>query len=103
MFKIKANPTFPATVKIRAPGGDVQDLKLVFRHKRKDDVKAFFVEAAEKSRKDEECLLDLIESWEADQPLSVESLAELTQNYPASAQAIFTAYMQELIDARLGN
>lgn len=103
MFKIKANPTFPATVKIRVPGGEFQELKVTFRHKRKDEVKDFFATASEKERSDVDCLLDLIESWEADQPLSSDSLAELMQNYPSAAHSIFSAYMQELIDARLGN
>jgi hypothetical protein len=103
MFKIKANPTFPATVKIRAPGGEVQELKVVFRHKRRDEVKEFFKEASEQSRSDVECLLDLIESWEADADLSADSVGELLQNYPSAAHSIFTSYMEELIDARLGN
>jgi hypothetical protein len=103
MFKIKANPTFPATVKIRAPGGEVQELPVVFKHMRKDDVKAFFENASEKNRADEDCVLDLVESWQADMPLTRDSISELMQNYPTSIHAIFACYMQELIDARLGN
>ena len=103
MFKIKAYPTFPATVKIRAPGGEVQELPVVFKHMRKDDVKGFFEQASENNRSDVECILDLVESWKADMDLSPESVGELIQNYPASAHAIFACYMQELIDARLGN
>jgi len=103
MFKIKANPTFPATVKIRAPGGEVQELPVVFKHMRKDDVKGFFETASEKNRGDVECILDLVESWKADMDLSPESVGELIQNYPTAAHAIFACYMQELIDARLGN
>jgi hypothetical protein len=102
-FKIKANPTFPATVKIRAPGGEVQELGVVFRHKRKDDVLSFFAEASEKERSDIDCILDVVESWDADEPLSKESVADLMQNYAGSAAAIFQTYMQELITARLGN
>lgn len=103
MFKIKANPTFPATVKIRAPGGEVQELSVVFRHKRMDDVKEFFKEASDTGRNDADCLLDLIESWKADQELSADSLNELMQNYPSAARSIFSTYMEELIEARLGN
>ncbi len=103
MFKIKANPTFPATVKIRAPGGEVQELPVVFRHKRKDEVKTFFEEASAKDKSDVDCILELVESWKADSDLSKDSVAELLQNYPASAHAIFNCYMAELIDARLGN
>jgi hypothetical protein len=103
MFKIKANPTFPATVKIRAPGGEVQELPVVFKHMRKDDVKGFFEKSSENNRSDVDCILDLVQSWEADMKLSAESVGELIQNYPTSAHAIFACYMQELIDARLGN
>ena len=103
MFKIKANPTFPATVKIRAPGGEVQDLQVVFRHKRKDEVLAFFTEASDKGRSDVDCILDLIESWEADTPLSKDSVTDLIQNYASASAAIFQTYMTELVTARLGN
>jgi hypothetical protein len=102
-FKIKANPTFPATIKIRAPGGEVQELGVVFRHKRKDDVLSFFADASEKNRTDVDCILDLVESWDADEPLSAESVADLMQNYAGAAAAIFQAYMTELVSARLGN
>ena len=103
MFRIKANPTFPATVKIRAPGGEVQELPVVFRHKRRDEVKEFFKEAADTSRPDVDCILDLVESWEADDKLSADSVEELMQNYPSAAQAIFNSYIEELVSARLGN
>jgi hypothetical protein len=102
-FKLKPNPTFPATVKIRAPGGEVQDLQVVFRHKRKDEVFAFFSEASDKGRSDVDCILDVIESWDADGELNKESVADLLQNYAGSAAAIFQTYMAELVTARLGN
>ncbi len=103
MFKIKANPTFPATVKIRAPGGEVQELPVVFKHMSKDSVQEFFKLAYENKRGDAECLLDLIESWDADMELSVDSINQLFQNYRDSSKEIFNTYMHELIDARLGN
>lgn len=102
-FRIKANPTFPATVKIRAPGGEVQELNVVFRHKRKDDVFAFFADASDKKREDVDCILDVVESWDADEPLSKEAVTELIQNYAGAAAAIFQTYMTELVAARLGN
>ncbi len=88
---------------LSGPGGEVQELPLVFKHMRKDDVKGFFEQASEKNRSDVECILDLVESWKADMELSPESVGELIQNYPTAAHAIFACYMQELIDARLGN
>lgn len=102
-FKIKANPTFPAIVKIRAAGGEVLDLPVVFRHKRRDDVQAFFRDAAEQGRPDVDCILDLVESWDADMPLSRESVLELMQEHPAAPARIFDTYMAELLEARLGN
>ena len=102
-FKIKPNPTFPATVKIRAPGGEVQDLGVVFRHKRRDDVPLFFSDASEKERSDVDCILDIVESWDADEPLSAESIADMMQNYAGASAAIFRAWMDELLTARLGN
>lgn len=102
-FKIKASPSFHAKVKIRAPGGDVLELPVVFRHKRRDDVQVFFREAAEQSKPDADCILELVESWDADLPLSRESVIELMQEYPSAPACIFDTYMSELLEARLGN
>ena len=103
MFKIKANPTFQATVKIRAPGGEVQELPVVFRHKGKGETQAFFDEAKEKNKTDADCILELIESWEADAELSADSVNDLQQNYPNPAHDIFNCYLESLFLARLGN
>ena len=103
MFKIKANPTFPATVKIRAPGGEVQELPVVFRHKSKVDSQLFFEEAKEKNKTDTDCILDLVESWEDDAELSSDSVNDLQHNYPNPALDIINCYLTELFSARLGN
>jgi len=103
MFKIEANPTFPAVVKIRAAGGAILDLNVVFRHKKRDEVHQYFADCAEKGKPDVDCILELVESWDADKPLAKESVLELMQNFAGASKAFFSTYLDELIQARLGN
>ena len=81
----------------------MQELPVVFKHMPKNDVQKFFELAFENKRSDAECLLDLVESWDADMELSIDSINQLFQNYRDSAKEVFNTYMHELIDARLGN
>lgn len=103
MFKIEANPTFPAVVKIRAAGGAMLELNVVYRHKKTNEVHQYFADAAEQGKPDVDCILELVESWDADKPLSKDSVLELMQNFSRAPKAFFSTYLDELIQARLGN
>jgi hypothetical protein len=107
MFKIKANPTFEATVKIPAPDGD-QSLTLVFKHKTRQQVKEFFGAIAAEEQgggvPEGERMCELIEGWkDVDTPFSAEAMSALVQNYHAAPSAIFEAYISALTQAKQGN
>lgn len=108
-FKIKANPTFPAIVKIPTPGGEPQELSLVFKHKTRSEFDSLnkemeaFGNDLKNDKKKIKMLLSLIESWDADAPLSEASLAELSDQYAAAFNAIYGCYWQSLLIGKQGN
>jgi hypothetical protein len=104
MFSLNPAPTFVAPVTIAVPGKPAATLKMVFKHKTKDEAAAFFKDAATSDEKEAVQLLQIVAGWEdVDSPFSVEALERLLQNYHNAAQAIFQAYMDELTQARKGN
>lgn len=104
MFKINPNPTFPGTATIAVPGGEAATLKLVFKHKTRDQAKAFFENASKSDEKESKQLMEILAGWEdVDTEFSEASLDHLLQNYHNAASAIFEAYMVELTQARKGN
>ncbi len=113
MFKITPNPTFKATVSIAVPGEQAAKLKLVFRHKTRDEAKAFFErvsrEAAEDAggspaARERKVLEEIVAGWEdVDQPFTGDALEQLLQNYHNAATAILDTYMEQLTLARRGN
>ena len=104
MFKLNPNPTFVGTATIAVPGGEAEKLRLVFKHKTRDDAKAFFERAAKSDEPEAKLLLEIVDGWEGvDTDFSEAAIGALLQNYHPAAQAIFEAYMAELTAARRGN
>lgn len=102
MFKIKADPTFDATLTIVGQGRE-QKLNVTFKHK----PRAEYVELLEKVGKGEtpvaDALLSLLAKWDADAELSAKSLALLQEEQPGADWAILSAYGEALAVARKGN
>jgi hypothetical protein len=104
MFKISPPQTFKATVKIPSPGGEVLDLCVLYKHRTRDQLKVFWEDATAGKQDDLHATLDMIAGWEGvDAEFSEAALADLLQNYHGAAAALFSAYIQELTQARLGN
>lgn len=103
VFKIEADPTFPAKVKIGKPGGGTQELSVVFRHKTREELQDYFDRNQKEKRSDVDAALEIIESWSADKELSADSLKTLFSNFHDAARAIFVTYADELAQARAGN
>lgn len=101
-FKIKANPTFGATLTITGQGRE-QQLKLVFRHKRKAEYAERLSDIVKGTAQPVDVVLELIESWEAEADLSRETLLELEEEQPGSVWAILNGYGDSLAVARKGN
>jgi hypothetical protein len=105
MFKIIPDPTFAATVNIMAPGGQVQPLKLHFKHRKGSEVQPFFESC--KNKPVAEVLQGLIASVDDSEKLRSQTdasfLAELVDNYPMALGNITDAYVQELFQGRQKN
>lgn len=103
MLKLKANPTFKATVKIPAPGGESFDVEFTFRHKTRAGLHTFLFDD-HPNRGDVDAVLEIAEAWAGvDGDFGRESLEVMFQEYHAAAGEIVRAYAQELTQARAKN
>ena len=64
MFQINPNPTFSATVDIPAAGGRTEKLKLVFKHKTRDEALEYLRRSPAEGEDDASVLLEIIAGWE---------------------------------------
>ena len=100
-FSLDPNPTFKAKVQIPIPGGDDVPVEFTFKHRTRDDVKAF-IDTID-GRSDVDLILDIAEGWELADAFNRDSVEKLTQNYHGSASSVFETYIEELGKARKGN
>jgi hypothetical protein len=112
MFKLAPNPSFPVKVLVHVPGqGRTQPFEVEFRHMSQSSLQQFLEEV--RGKKDAEAidaLASIIVGWDgvagadgAPVPFSRAALATMIDLFPSAAQALFTAYAEELAGARLGN
>jgi hypothetical protein len=102
MFTVKTNPTFPATLTIIGQGIE-QKLNVVFRHRTKDERAALAASLTDRTKTLGDCVLDILESWDADVDLNIDGLELLESYQPGAAFAIWEGYFQALMVARKGN
>lgn len=106
MFVLQPKPTFKAAVTFPIPGGVEGKITIIFRHKKKKELREFFeslgAEGAE--RTDADALMELVDSWEGvDEKFSPENLEMLLESYPSAALAMFETYRQEMLEGRAKN
>ncbi|HKN46064.1 MAG TPA: phage tail assembly chaperone [Propionibacteriaceae bacterium] len=100
MFKIIPDPTFDATLTLIGQGKE-QKLNVTFRHKTKSEYQAMF-----EAKDDDELaanVVSIIEKWDADAPVSVESVKSLLEHQLGAGWAILHGYGEALMVARKGN
>ena len=103
MFRLKANPTFEWPVLIPSPNGE-QTLTLIFKHKTRDEMKAYFEEASKGETDDAATIMGIVEGWkDVDAEFSEAAVRELTQNYFGAVPAIFDAYVAGLTQSKAKN
>lgn len=102
MFKIKANPTFPGSITFVGQGEE-QTLNVTFRHMRR----AAYNQMMEKVQAGElttiGALQELLAEWDADAPVTADSLLDLVEERPGADWAILAGYVDALGVARKGN
>ncbi|WP_144630254.1 phage tail assembly chaperone [Bordetella genomosp. 13] len=97
MFKIVASPTFTAVVNVPVPGGGVQPLELVFKHKTRDAAKAYLSRPPQDGDTDGSVLDEIVADWRnVEEPYTPENMTVLCGNFPGAPEAILESYLTEL-------
>lgn len=102
MFKIQSDPTFDAKLTITGQGRE-QVLNVTFRHKTRTEYMALLQSIADAKMDTADAVVSLVEKWDADAPLGVESVRALQDQQPGAEWAILTGYGEALAVARKGN
>lgn len=120
--------TFKRTVQVPLHEGAVGELEVQFKYRTRrefgqfvDDMVrsaqvappasqadadvAFSMAAAMEAARDQnaEYLLQIVEAWSLDEPLSLDSLRQLCDELPGAARALMDDYRAACIEGRLGN
>lgn len=104
MFKLNPAPEFDCDVSIPVPGREPATLTLVFRHKSREDVAAYFTALANTEKVTAGVLLGIVCGWRnCDAEFNEDNLQKLIDNYHGSVRAIFQAYGTELAEGRRKN
>jgi hypothetical protein len=103
MAKLKLNPdaTFKAKVAIQAPGSGVDPVEFTFKHRTRDEMDEFLKSASD--LRDAALIMEMAVGWELVDAFTAENVNRLAQNYITAPQAIFEAYLEELVKARRKN
>lgn len=102
MFKINAEPTFDATLTIIGQGRE-QVLKLTYRHFTREEYGDKLKAMADGQLDAADCILQLVDKWNADGPLDRDTIKRLCSVQPGADWAIITGYGDALTVARKGN
>ncbi|MGE8449103.1 MAG: phage tail assembly chaperone [Pseudomonadales bacterium] len=100
-FTLNPNPTFKHKVPMPIPGGAFVNVEFTFKHRGKEEF-ADFLEKA-KDMEDTDLVLSVASGWELEEAFDKDNVEQLVENYVGAARAIFTAYMDEIVKARVGN
>ena len=96
-----ANPTFKAKVPIPVAGGVAVEVEFTFKHRTKTALDEFIKSRADKS--DAESFMAMVEGWELEDAFNAENVEVLLQNYIGTALATYRVYVDQLVQAKLGN
>jgi len=100
-LSLKIDPTFPVTVTIPKAGSEPVQIKLICKHRTKDDLMKFVDARVEKS--DAESILDMATGWDLDDEFSAENIDDMCQKYMAAPIEIYKAYLSALAGERTKN
>lgn len=96
-----ANPTFKAKVGVPVAGSSPVEVEFVFKHRTKTALDEFIKSRADKP--DAESFLAMVDGWNLDDEFNAENVELLLQNYIGTALATYRVYVDQLVQARLGN
>lgn len=100
-LKLVANPTFKARVGIPVAGSEPVLVEFNFKHRTKTALDDFIKTRADKS--DVDSFMEMVEGWDLEDQFCKESVELLLENYIGTALAVYRAYVDELLQAKLKN
>ena len=100
-LRLVANPTFQAKVGIPIAGGESVDVLMTFKHRTKTDLYAFVSDAS--GKEDIDLFMAMVSGWELEDEFTRENAATLLENYHGAGLATFRVYIDQLMQAKLGN
>lgn len=95
------NPTFRAKVGIPQAGDADVVVGFTFKYRTKAELDKF--DEAVSGMKNADVVLEMVDSWEFEEPFNRENVEELLQRSIGAGVAIHTKYKAELVKTRLGN
>ena len=117
----KTPKTFaPATVSFKLPDGGEATIECTFKYRTRKQFGEFLQSAfstegdelaspdigtiiSKSVEKNGEYLVAVLDRWNLDEPLTVESAAQLADEVPAAVASIMAAYRTAVMDGHLGN
>lgn len=100
-LKLIAEPTFRAKVGIPTAGGEAIDVEMTFKHRTKTQLDEFVNSRADKP--DSESFMEMVTGWELPDEFNRENVDLLLENYIGAALATYRVYIDQLVQAKLGN
>lgn len=100
-LKLVANPTFQAKVGIPVAGGETVDVLMTFKHRTKSALDEFVNSRSGKS--DAESFMEMVSAWDLEDEFTAANVDLLLENYIGAAMATFRAYVEQLVQAKVGN
>lgn len=103
-FKLQANPTFKAPVNIPVPGEPPEKVLFTFRHRTRPQFDALIKSMINSEKTLDQIIQDVVVEWTyPGVDFNDDALIQCLEMFPGSAQAIFTAYRENLMEARQKN
>lgn len=104
MLTLKAPETFKAKTEIPTPGGKPVAVTLTFRHMTRAELARFIAPDEAKNRPDVDTVMEIVAGWEnVDAEFSRDNVEALLEQYHGAGRAILQTYIEQLVQARLGN
>lgn len=100
-LKAIVSPTFKVKVKLPVPGEEPAQVDFTFRHRTRDELKAWLSSGQERS--DVDSIMEMVTAWGFEEPLNRENVSDLVQRCIGSPVVLVQTYIEELTKARQGN
>jgi hypothetical protein len=101
MLKLKADPTFKATVSIPLPGGTSEPVEFTFTHRTRSQIEPFMKDVETKTNA--EVFESIVVGWSLEDDFCRVNVERLLDNYLGALRVVTEAYLRELAGLRLGN